>query len=703
MFSSIFGKHNKDIISAGDRALLTALQAAQAIIWFDLDGNIQGANANFLTIMGYRLEDIVGKHHRIFATPGTAQSTAYQKFWADLRAGKRLSDTYPRLAKDGHTVWLEASYNPVFDEKGAAVGVVKLATDVSAAKRSALEDAGQIAAITTSQAVIAFDLTGNILAANANFCKAMGYDANDIIGKHHSIFMDKSEVSSPAYRQFWDALAQGKFQSGEFRRIRKSGADCWLQASYNPIFDLEGKPSKVVKFATDITEQKTFAADAVGKIAAMSKIQAMIEFDLTGKILTANENFCETMGYSLAEVQGKHHSMFVESEYATSPAYAEFWRALARGESSVAEFRRYDKSGKELWLRASYNPIFDASGRPYKVVKFASQTERSAALDVLKRALQRLSSGDLRVRIEEKFDSEFEVIRADFNNATAQLDELIAQVIDHATTIGHETSEIGSASDDLSRRAEQQAATLEETAAAIDELTSSVGSATMVATEAAVMVDNARKSASHSGVVVRDAVQAMDEIAESSNKISKITSVIDEIAFQTNLLALNAGVEAARAGEAGRGFAVVASEVRALAQRSSEAAREIAELISASANQVKRGVGLVGQAGAALSEIDGAVSQIHERVSTMANSSREQSAGLAEINLAVNQLDQVTQQNAAMFEETNAATRNLTIETRELTQKVSQFQYTGQSGGPALVSTHAQGKPAGRADLRRVS
>ena len=700
MFSRFFSKLGSDRISAQDGALLTAVQAAQAIIWFDLDGQITDANENFLQLMGYERDELRGKHHRIFVSPDIAQSAAYHRFWADLRAGKRHSDSFARQTKEGRTVWLEASYNPVFDAAGKPVGVIKLATDITAAKLRALDMAGQIAAINTSQATIEFDLTGRILAVNANFCAVTGYTAAELIGQHHAIFMDKEEAAGPAYRQFWQELAQGSFKSGAFRRLTKSGTDCWLQATYNPIFGTDGKPCKVVKFATDITAQKTFAADALGKIEAMGKIQAIIEFDLTGKILTANENFCQTMGYSLSEVQGRHHSMFVDPELAASAGYRAFWQDLARGTPSVAEFRRFTKAGKEIWLRASYNPIMDASGRPYKVVKFASQTERSAALDVLKLALERLSMGDLRVRIEDRFDSEFEVIRADFNNATAKLDRLIAQVIDHAQTIGHETNEISAATDDLSQRAEKQAATLEETAAAIDELTASVRAASSVATEASMMVDNARESAARSGAVVSDAVRAMDEISDSSSKISKITSVIDEIAFQTNLLALNAGVEAARAGEAGRGFAVVASEVRALAQRSSEAAREIAALISASAGQVKRGVGLVGQAGAALSEIDGAVMQIHERVSTMANSSREQSAGLAEINLAVNQLDQVTQHNAAMFEETNAATRNLTMETRELTEKVQQFQYSGQ--GAASSAAQNAGRPT-QGKLRRVS
>jgi methyl-accepting chemotaxis protein len=428
-------------------------------------------------------------------------------------------------------------------------------------------------------------------------------------------------------------------------------------------------------------------------MAAISKVQAVIEFDLEGKILTANENFCTTMGYSIDEIRGQRHAMFIDANQASSEEYRSFWQKLRQGEFQSGEFKRLGKGGREVWIRGSYNPILDSEGRPFKVVKYATDsTPRKNAIDVMQLALSELAEGNLTAQIATALSGEFDSLRQNFNMASEKLNAVMMGVVEHAATIQNETSEISQASDNLSRRTEQQAATLEETAAAIDQLTASVRSASELSALASKMVADAKQSAEKSGVVVRDAVKAMDEIADSSSKISKITSVIDEIAFQTNLLALNAGVEAARAGEAGRGFAVVASEVRALAQRSSEAAREIAELISASSSQVTRGVGLVGQAGRALEAIDGAVSEIHLRVTEIATSSREQATGLAEINLAVNQLDQVTQQNAAMFEETNAATGNLTREAVELAQSTALFR-TGASAQSAAQPAAGTRRP----------
>uniref|UniRef100_UPI0026381C7A methyl-accepting chemotaxis protein n=1 Tax=uncultured Aliiroseovarius sp. TaxID=1658783 RepID=UPI0026381C7A len=289
----------------------------------------------------------------------------------------------------------------------------------------------------------------------------------------------------------------------------------------------------------------------------------------------------------------------------------------------------------------------------------------------------------LTTRIDRAFSADYDELREDFNSAADKLMAAMRGVVENADLIRGEAAEISSAADDLSHRTERQAATLEETAAALDELTSSVRSAADGASHANEVVESARQNAEASGAVVREAVGAMGEIETSSRQISKITGVIDDIAFQTNLLALNAGVEAARAGDAGRGFAVVASEVRALAQRSSDAAREINDLISASGGHVTRGVELVDQAGAALSGIVDSVTEISRNVREIATSAREQSAGLAEINTAVNQLDQVTQQNAAMFEETTAASHALTREAEALTSTMARFETGVARADPA--------------------
>jgi methyl-accepting chemotaxis protein len=318
--------------------------------------------------------------------------------------------------------------------------------------------------------------------------------------------------------------------------------------------------------------------------------------------------------------------------------------------------------------------------RQAEAVREAAEAERAetarrqaAVVERLAVGLERLSNGLLAFRLEEAFAPEYEKLRADFNAAMLQLQSSMKVVAGNATQIRGGAGEISLASDDLSRRTEQQAAALEETAAALDEITATVAKTAEGAREARSVVAAATTHAEHSGAVVREAVAAMSRIESSSQQIGQIIGVIDEIAFQTNLLALNAGVEAARAGEAGRGFAVVAQEVRALAQRSAEAAREIKTLISTSSQEVARGVTLVGETGEALGRIVTEVARINAVVGEIAASAQEQANGLAQVNTAVNQMDQVTQQNAAMVEETTAASHTLDRETQELSNLISRF------------------------------
>ena len=263
---------------------------------------------------------------------------------------------------------------------GRPTGVIKFATDITAQKIRSMEDAGKIAAISRAQAVIEFNMDGTIVTANENFLRAMGYTLAEIQGKHHSMFVVPEDRDSAAYREFWAKLNRGEFQAAEYKRLGKGGKEIWILATYNPILNEAGKPFKVVKFATDVTEQKLKAADNDGQIAAIRKSQAVIEFNMDGTIRTANQNFLDAMGYSLGEIQGKHHGMFVEPAERNAPAYREFWDKLNRGQYQAAEYKRIAKGGREIWIQASYNPILDLNGKPFKVVKYATDVTMQAVL-----------------------------------------------------------------------------------------------------------------------------------------------------------------------------------------------------------------------------------------------------------------------------------------------------------------------------------
>jgi methyl-accepting chemotaxis protein len=420
-------------------------------------------------------------------------------------------------------------------------------------------------------------------------------------------------------------------------------------------------------------------------MVAISRVQGIIEFTTEGEIITANENFLKAIDYRLDEIKGRSHSILVDPEYARTPAYKEFWDALRRGEFQAAEFTRFGKNGKRVVINASYNPILDSKGKVTKVVKFATDvTERVHAVNTIAEALNKLAQGDLSFCVDRPFAPDFEGLRNTMNDAISQMRDTLSDVARSTDQIDTGTREISQSAEDLSKRTEQQAASLEETAAALDQITVNVSNAAKRAEEARHAAATASGNAERSGKVVADAVGAMSRIESSSNQISNIIGVIDEIAFQTNLLALNAGVEAARAGEAGKGFAVVAQEVRELAQRSAQAAKEIKGLIRNSSEEVSTGVKLVSETGEALRTIQQNIVAVNDHMEAITSSAKEQATGLSEVNSAVNQMDQVTQQNAAMVEETNAASATLAQETARLRDLIEMFQLGGTASRASL-------------------
>jgi methyl-accepting chemotaxis protein len=451
----------------------------------------------------------------------------------------------------------------------------------------------QVDAIGRSQAVIEFELDGTILTANQNFLDAMGYRLDEIQHRHHRMFMDPATAATEEYREFWAELAAGRFQAGEYKRFGKGGKEVWLQASYNPVFGANGRPAKVVKFASDVTAAKLRNADHQGQLDAIGKSQAVIEFSLDGTILKANDNFLRAVGYTLEEIRGKHHALFVDDAYRQSPEYRDFWVRLQRGEYNAGAYRRIGKGGREVWIQASYNPILDSSGRPFKVVKYATDVTQ------LRETLREISGNATALA-----------------SASEELSAVSRQLNANAEETSAQASVVSAASEQVSRNVVTVATGVEEMGASIREIATNAAEAARVASNAVQV------AAATNGTVAK--------LGESSADIGKVVKVITSIAQQTNLLALNATIEAARAGEAGKGFAVVANEVKELAKETAKATEDISQKIEAIQADTRSAV-------SAIKEIGDIINRIADIQSTIASAVEEQTATTNEIGRNVSE------------------------------------------------------------------
>ncbi|TYP88955.1 methyl-accepting chemotaxis protein [Blastococcus xanthinilyticus] len=676
------------LADAESRGKVAAIDRAQAVIEFRLDGTVLTANKNFCETTGYALHEIQGKHHRIFCEPVLAASDEYAEFWARLGAGGYEAGEFKRLTKDGRDIWLQATYNPILDDAGKPMKIVKFASDVTDVKFAGAEARGKVAAIDRAQAVIEFDLAGRVLTANQNFSDTMGYAVAEIRGKHHRMFCDPGHATSEEYADFWRRLGQGQYETGEFKRRDKDGREVWLQATYNPILDDSGRVVKIVKFATDITEAKRQYSEFTGKVAAMERAQAVVEFQLDGTVLTANPNFLDVMGYSLAEVKGKHHRIFCDPAHADSVEYRQFWEKLAAGEFSSGEYRRVGKGGREIWIQATYNPILDADGKPFKVVKFAVDITagklRAAEVEARITAVDRaqaviefdldgnvLSANENFLRtmgysmreILGHHHSEFcdddyvrsteyrdfwirlgkgEVLAGRFHrkgkygrdvhiqatyNPVLDLSGRPFKVVKFAYDVTAEVLR----EERIARATRAMTASVGDLATSIEEIASSSQTATGLAGET-------QENAQQGVEALRASLEAIGLIQKSSNSITEIVRVMGEIANQTNLLAFNASIEAARAGEHGVGFSIVAGEVRKLAERSFEASQQIGRLIEESADRVAQGSQVSRRAEAAFERIVDSVTRTNDTIRSISATTQQQQAASRQVDELIAEL-----------------------------------------------------------------
>jgi methyl-accepting chemotaxis protein len=573
--------------------LMNAIYATQATIAFQPDGTIITANDLFLNAMGYRLDEIEGKHHSIFAEATYRQSEEYREFWRALNDGQPQSAEFLRIGKGGREVWIQATYTPVRAPGGGISKVVKVATDITKKKKS------EIDALNRTQAVIDFKLDGTVVMANENFLAALGYRLDEVVGKHHSLFLTPEYAASADYTRFWRDLRDGQFQAGEFLRVGKGGKSVWISASYNPQFDTTGRVVSVRKTATDITARKA-AEDSAARTASMVA-QASINIIFAGtdfKISYMNEASRQTLKKiekalpcTVDRMVGEYIDIFHKD-----PAHQ---RKLLSDPNNLPH-RAEIKVGED-YLDLLASCIRDASGNV------------SGTMVTWELITDKLAKEKREKELTENLQRTLAAVNANAHSLAAASEEL-STVAQSMSAASEETSTqagvVASASEQVSRNVETVATSAEEMNATVKEIAKS-------ATEAARVAAMAVKVAGETNIRI-------GQLGTSSIEIGKVIKVITSIAQQTNLLALNATIEAARAGEAGKGFAVVANEVKELAKQTAAATEDISQKIEAIQGDTKGAVG-------AIEEIGRIIGEINDIQNTIASAVEEQAATTNEI------------------------------------------------------------------------
>jgi methyl-accepting chemotaxis protein len=714
-----------DCTQAVDHAgQVNAIGKAQAVIEFNLDGTIITANENFLATLGYSLEEIQGRHHSMFVEPDYKTSPEYKLFWEALNRGEFQAAEYKRLGKGGKEVWIQASYNPILDLDGKPFKVVKYATDVTQQKLENADYQGQLSAIGKAQAVIEFNLDGTIITANENFLATLGYSLEEIQGRITACSSMRSSARASEYKEFWAKLNRGEYEAGvqADRQGRQGGLDSgFLQ----PILDLNGKPFKVVKYATDVTEQKLQKTRTTkDRSSAISKAQAVIEFNMDGTIITANDNFLNALGYTLEEIQGRHHSMFVEEVPKHHPSTSCSGK-LNRGEYEAAEYKRLGKGGKEVWIQASYNPILDLNGKPFKVVKYATDitqqklevqqrqalAEKVAAyqageVDKLSETLSKVADGDVTQSYDvTECDEETAAVHAAFAEIGKAVNQMCGNLRTALGKVAENTAQVASASTELSATATQLASGAEETttqsatvasaaeemstnmnnmAASTEEMTTNVKSVASAVEEMTASIGEIAKNAEQASTVAGQrgrigpsSNENIGQLGTAADEIGKVIETIQDIAEQTNLLALNATIEAARAGDAGKGFAVVATEVKELAKQTADATEDIRRRIEGIQSSTGSAVESIGRISEVIAEVNDVSKTIASAVEEQSITTKEIAKNISETSDAASTVSTGVAQSATASQEITQNISSVDEAARQTAQGASQTENVG--------------------------
>ena len=662
-------------------AQITAIDRSQARIEFTPEGTIVNANANFLDVLGYSLEEIKGRHHSMFVEPALQGGHEYRNFWESLARGEFRAGEFKRLGKNGKEVWIQGSYNPIFDDHGKVAKVVKFASDVTAEKLRNAEFESKLNAISRVQAIIEFLPNGEVLTANDNFLQVLGYRLEEIKGRHHAMFVDAAYSQSQEYREFWARLNRGEFVADEFMRIGKGGRQVWILASYNPILDMNGNVVKVVKFATDVTGR----VNAVNQIAAgLAKLAVNnLDADLVDSFIPEFEKLRSDFNESLRSLRG-------------TAAIAD---RIAEGDLTVDVKLLSENDMLGVSLRAMVDNLRKTANLAATIAEGDLSTDvrplsEKDALGIAMQTMTRnlrataavastIAQGDL--TIEAQAMSDKDVLGLALQRMVEQLSHVVTGAVAATGNVSSGSQQLSATSAQVSQGAAEQAASTEEASSAVEEMAANIK---QNADNAAQTEQIARQSAKDADLSQQAVLRAVSAMATIVQKIG----IVQEIARQTDLLALNAAVEAARAGEHGKGFAVVASEVRKLAERSQAAAAEIATMSSETVKSAQ-------DAGEMLNRLVPDIRKTAELVAEISAACREQDVGVSQINVAIQQLDSVMQQNASAAEQMSATSTQLASQAEDLQASIDFFKVgTARAPGRPIASGAAKAiaRPAPR-------
>jgi methyl-accepting chemotaxis protein len=662
----------------------------------DLKGDIVTVNDKFIEISKYSREELIGQPHNTTRHPDMPKAV-FKEVWSTIGRGKTFRGIIKNRAKDGTPYYVDAVIAPVLGENGKPMKYIGVRYDITAAEIERQDMKGFVAAIDSSFCYAQFNVDGTFLSANANFLAAYGYRLEDLVGKHHQILVDSERSRSDGYTTFWNHLRTGKSQQDTFRNFSKDGRQIWFQAVYGAVRDEMDRVTKVIAVGTDVTAERTAAVDAAGQISAIGKAQAVIEFNMDGTIVQANDNFLRLMGYTADEIKGKHHGIFVDDGFSQSPDYREFWAKLNRGEYQSAEYKRIGKGGKEVWIQASYNPILDLNGKPSKVVKFATDiTPQKAAAEDLRRkvdamlvAVSAASKGDLTQEISVTGQDAVGQMGQGLSQLLSNLRTSISKIGQTAATLSKSSGELSTVSQQMSANAEETSSQANVVSAAGEQVNRNLQTVATGSEEMSVSIKEIAKNATEAAKVATEAVKAaqatnatVSKLGESSVEIGQVIKVITSIAQQTNLLALNATIEAARAGEAGKGFAVVANEVKELAKETAKATEDISRKIESIQVDTKGAVEAIGSITRIITQVNdisntiaSAVEEQNATTNEMSRNVTEAARGASEIAKNIAGVAEAAQSTSHGAGDSQRAAQQLTAMSTELRELVAQFKY----------------------------